>query len=246
MLACPRCGGNVAATNHACEYCTAELLVRACPRCFSRIFHEAKHCSSCGAQAVVPAAANADGEAAPRSCPRCSTRLVGYLVDEVLLDECPGCQGVWVDLAALERILDERRQVRAEAILGRPASTAVAEPGVSYIRCPDCAALMNRRLFARGAGIIVDLCPSHGTWFDGGELPAVIEFVMKGGLEAAARKEALSLEEDRRRLQAQQRSAGTPIGGRGSPADFRTPSDGIEVFASMLGAIGRLLARSNR
>jgi hypothetical protein len=48
---------------------------------------------------------------------------------------------------------------------------------------------MNRKLFASGSGVVVDVCRSHGTFFDAGELPAIIDFVMAGGLaKAAARK----------------------------------------------------------
>lgn len=243
MLACPRCGGNVAATNHTCEYCSAELLVRACPRCFARIFHGAKHCSSCGARSVVPARADADGTPARLACPRCSELLLGNLVGDVLIDECPSCYGVWVDMVALDRILAERRQARADRILGGALSKEVAavQQGPMYVSCPECETTMNRRNFARGAGIIVDVCRSHGTWFDGGELPAVIDFVMKGGLESAAIKEAESAREDARaalysaRLESA-RQQSRPVHGA------RTSSS--MTFGALLGSIGSILVDS--
>jgi Zn-finger nucleic acid-binding protein len=61
-----------------------------------------------------------------------------------------------------------------------------ANPG--YAKCPQCATLMNRTQFARGAKIIIDLCLLHGVWFDQGELTAMIEFVRKGGLVAAKQR----------------------------------------------------------
>ena len=204
FLSCPQCGGNVSATNHQCEYCAAQLLVKACPRCFAKIFHGAKHCSHCGANVVVPAKATQDGVAVPRPCPRCAngTTLVARLVEDILLDECPECQGMFVDTCALERILSERRQARADAILGLPASStklASSARGPVYVKCPDCDVLMNRKNFATGAGIIVDVCRNHGTWFDAQELSQVINFVMKGGLERAARKDQARFREEARR-----------------------------------------------
>jgi Zn-finger nucleic acid-binding protein len=58
-----------------------------------------------------------------------------------------------------------------------------------YVKCPRCGTRMNRRLFADGAKVVVDVCRGHGTWFDEGELRAVVEFVAGGGLARAAAKE---------------------------------------------------------
>ena len=66
---------------------------------------------------------------------------------------------------------------------------------------------MNRKLFAAGAGVIVDVCRAHGTFFDAGELPAIIEFVMQGGLEKAQRKELERQREQLRRERAAVRDA---------------------------------------
>ena len=56
---------------------------------------------------------------------------------------------------------------------------------VQYAPCPQCQTLMNRLNFAHTSGIIVDVCTPHGTWFDADELRRVVEFVARGGLEAA-------------------------------------------------------------
>jgi Zn-finger nucleic acid-binding protein len=42
---------------------------------------------------------------------------------------------------------------------------------------------MTRANFGRRSGIVVDTCRDHGTWFDRGELDAVLEFVRAGGVE---------------------------------------------------------------
>jgi len=241
QLACPKCGANVAATSHACEYCGAELLVKACPRCFARVFHGAQFCGHCGANVTVPAEAHADGTASARACPRCGERLLARLISDVLLDECPKCHGVFVDVAALERILTERRQARADALLGvarpEPAGGAVAPQGPMYVKCPDCGQMMNRKNFASGSGIIVDICRSHGTWFDANELPRVIDFVMKGGLERAEKKEAERMMEAARRTRSQQLAVVTAPAG----ASLGREVDRVGIFGSILGTVGRLL-----
>jgi hypothetical protein len=49
---------------------------------------------------------------------------------------------------------------------------------------------MNRRNFGGSSGVIVDVCSSHGLWFDLGELPRVLSFVEAGGLARAKLREA--------------------------------------------------------
>ena len=229
-LRCPRCDAAVSDGATRCEYCDTELLVKACPRCFGRVFSGCKHCRHCGAPVEAPAAADPNGDATPRMCPRCADRnvaLEGRLVDEYLLDECNDCGGVYVDAATLERILVDRRQasVTAAAGLGVGASAGGAlqmnragrPRGPMYVRCPDCERLMNRKNFGETSGVIIDVCSPHGTWFDADELPRVIAFVQSGGLEKAERR---ILDREREQVRAARSSvinahfdAELPLGG---------------------------------
>jgi Zn-finger nucleic acid-binding protein len=47
---------------------------------------------------------------------------------------------------------------------------------------------MARMTFGQRSGVIVDVCRAHGTWFDAGELDAVMAFVRGGGLETELAK----------------------------------------------------------
>lgn len=207
ILRCPQCGGGVAATTHRCEFCAAQLLVKACPRCLARVFHGHKHCPHCGAGTddVAPAA-----ERPPRTCPRCPDQtLAARAVGDLSLDDCPRCAGVFIDAKAIEQLLAARAEARAEAVLGAyqgvpRASDMTARGGKLYIKCPICGTVMNRTQFARGAGVVLDVCRGHGTWFDAGELPVVVEFVRNGGL---ARAEKAELDDRRQALAAERRQA---------------------------------------
>jgi Zn-finger nucleic acid-binding protein len=201
----------VAPNARECGYCSAALLVKACPRCFARVFHGSKHCNHCGAQVSVAAHVTEDGEAAARRCPSCDddTVLQGRLAGEILLDECPTCHGIFLDAAALERIIQDREGHSVEQVAGVAAGGAATaehppphpQGRAMYIRCPDCENVMNRRNFGKSSGIIVDVCRAHGTWFDAHELPLVIEFVAGGGLDKSRARERARLEEDKRRAQ---------------------------------------------
>jgi Zn-finger nucleic acid-binding protein len=222
LLACPHCGAGVAPTSSVCEHCTSQLLLKACPRCLSRVFHGHKHCPECGSELAV-AATDADANR-ERPCPRCDAPLHPRRVGDVVVDECLGCQGLFLDHIAIQRVVTERAQARAEALLGSlPKATVTELPNASrmYIKCPMCHVVMNRRQFASGAGVIIDVCKAHGTFFDVGELPRIIEFVMNGGLEKAHKRELERMREDAKR--EQQNAAFTAMmAGRSSSHAYKT------------------------
>ena len=114
------------------------------------------------------------------------------------LDRCIRCEGVFVTVERIGEIID-RREVQDElrAMLPR-GPVAMGEPRPMYVRCPVCATLMNRKQYATGAKVVIDVCRQHGVWFDGGELPQVLDFIAAGGLEEARRRDAERRADERR------------------------------------------------
>lgn len=224
LLSCPHCGAGVAPSATACAHCSHELLLKACPRCLSRVFHGHRHCPDCGTELSLAAVAEKHAE---RQCPRCDQKLAPRLVGDVVIDECMTCRGLFVDQVAVKRIVADRQQARAEALLGALPKlehhAAVPRTGEKmYIKCPMCRVVMNRRLFAMGTGIIVDVCRTHGTFFDAGELPKVIEFVMNGGLEQAQKREIERMREAAKTEQTRARMASALAQSQGASGGFST------------------------
>ncbi len=62
------------------------------------------------------------------------------------------------------------------------AAHVPGESAVPCARCPQCAETMARVNFGKHSGIVIDVCRWHGTWFDAGEIEAVMEFVDAGGV----------------------------------------------------------------
>lgn len=182
-------------------------MIVACSACSAR-FESAGYrdvqCPACGALAQP---------AGTRPCPRCELPLQARQVAGVVIDECSGCRGLFLDATAIGRVLADEHRERAEALLAAlPRFEHHPLPpagGKMYIKCPTCSTLMNRKLFATGAGVVVDVCRTHGTFFDAGELPAIIDFVRAGGLVKAARKDA-QRERERERYEAARRAAAKP------------------------------------
>jgi Zn-finger nucleic acid-binding protein len=200
LLACPHCGAGVPPTSSTCAHCSHALLLKACPRCLERAFHGHKHCPTCGSELSLAASGAENPE---RPCPRCEHPLASRLIDDIVIDECNRCHGLFLDQIAIQRVVTDRRQARAEALLGElprgPAVPRLPPSHKMYIKCPVCHVVMNRRQFAAGAGVVIDVCKAHGTYFDAGELPQILEFVMSGGLERAERKQLERMREQLKR-----------------------------------------------
>lgn len=151
-------------------------------------------------------------------CPRCDAFMSRRQHGEFATHDCPDCGGVYLDAEAIHAIVSGEAQTVANAL--RDAYPQVDAPAINaeriYVRCPVCPKLMNRTQFALGAKTIVDVCKGHGTFFDAGELPRVIDFVMRGGLELAARRE---LERARERRQNEMANA-RYLAGRSAVSTF--------------------------
>jgi Zn-finger nucleic acid-binding protein len=234
-LECPHCGAGVSAMASACGYCSGELLMKACPRCVSRVFHGHKHCPECGAELGLAATVEAN-EARP--CPRCALVLRARRVSDIVIDECAACLGVFLDHVAIKRVVLDRAQSRAEALLGAlPRNEVKAVPAAGakmYLPCPVCRTVMNRRLFATGTGVIIDVCRTHGTFFDAGELPLIIDFVMNGGLERAQIKDIERMRETARRELAQARDAAREAARMHSSPSYSPSGALVDFLAGLL------------
>ena len=124
------------------------------------------------------------------ACVRCSGPCVDETIATLNVARCmTGC-GVFAQMVALRAFVltpIANSDELADALRRwneRPNPLAAT----GYVKCPQCATLMNRSQFAKGAKIIVDLCIHHGVWFDRGELSGMIEFVRRGGLVAASQR----------------------------------------------------------
>ena len=168
------------------------------------MFIGSKHCPHCGAAAAQATAA----ELSVLKCPRCRVDMKSIMLGTIAMRECEQCLGLWVEVAAFEKICADREEQSAvlgtaSPIPGRQAPSANTE-SIRYAPCPQCGQLMNRINFARCSGVIVDICKGHGTWFDRDELSSIVQFIRSGGLEVSRQKEKNELEFQREQLRTEQ------------------------------------------
>jgi Zn-finger nucleic acid-binding protein len=169
------------------------------------MFVGSQFCGHCGAKAVQPQVA----DAAIGDCPRCRQPLNALSIEGTSFRECQRCGGLWSDVETFESVCADRE--KQSAVLGYAAKreTAAAPPvKISYVPCPDCKQLMNRSNFARASGVIIDTCKKHGVWFDAEELPKIIAFIQKGGMEIARQRERNEIEQEREQLKEERQRLG--------------------------------------
>lgn len=178
------------------------------------MFIGSKHCPHCGAAAAQATA----GELPVLKCPRCRVDMSSITLGSMAMRECQKCVGLWVDVAAFEKICADREEQSAVLGTASPAPSHQVPSDtekIRYVPCPQCAQLMNRINFARCSGVIVDICKGHGTWFDRDELSGIVQFIRSGGLEISRQKEKNEIEFQRDQLRAEQLMAanrGTSLG----------------------------------
>lgn len=109
------------------------------------------------------------------NCPVCKVPLIAVERDQIEVDYCISCRGIWFDRGELE-LLAERLGVSTEAIMQalRPASTP-EKPRP----CPRCGKKMTKEELT--ARVIIDHCPAgEGMWFDARELGLLLDHAAKG------------------------------------------------------------------
>lgn len=197
-LNCPNCGAGVASDHSQCEFCKTRLKTMACPSCFGLMFVGSQFCQHCGAVAA-PVEVSLDADVG--ECPRCRADLEDLKIGETKIRGCEKCDGLWLDTTTFENICADREKRSAVLVyFGNRTLRTDQLTKVNYVPCPDCGELMNRNNFAKASGVIVDICKQHGVWFDSDELPKIIDFIQKGGMEIARQRERNELNDERSRL----------------------------------------------
>jgi Zn-finger nucleic acid-binding protein len=178
---CPVCGAFAQDGERACRYCASLLATLRCSHCFELSFPDALHCRGCGLELGLSLSA----EASQEKCPDCKVELRAFQAGAGRLLACERCGGQLVAHGLLRALIEQREALgRAVPSLDAPRGNPLTSP-VRYRSCPACDQLMNRKNFGGSSGIVIDVCSRHGTFFDQGELPRVLEFVRRGGLARA-------------------------------------------------------------
>ena len=131
---------------------------------------EALHAGQPGVAAAAPAP---PAQGSPRTfpCPRCGGPVGETRAHDYSVFPCGACGGVWVDNVVSQRLV---RAYEGNAVFAAEEASRFAVRPVDTrpaVACPACGMALQRVV---AAGIEIDACPQHGTWFDRDELPRVV------------------------------------------------------------------------
>jgi uncharacterized protein len=105
-------------------------------------------------------------------CPVCEKPMIAMELDEVEIDHCLACGGIWLDSGELQLLLGDL--ARASSLLEslHPATTSEKSRN-----CPICRRKMEKvHLSPETSPIVIDRCKHrHGIWFDKDELVGIIK-----------------------------------------------------------------------
>ena len=105
-------------------------------------------------------------------CPVCENPLVVLELDQVEIDHCLNCGGIWLDAGELELLLEteEDRSRFLNLLIDKESTKEKRYP------CPICSKKMKKVFVGEERKILIDKCKNnHGFWLDKGELESVIE-----------------------------------------------------------------------
>jgi Zn-finger nucleic acid-binding protein len=102
------------------------------------------------------------------NCVKCEGKLRQVEVDEVIVDQCDVCSGIWFDSGELSRVLGMKSAEGLTSAADQPSKADDEKRG----RCPRCRGegkLVQVASLTRD--IHIDTCAvCGGQWLDGGEL----------------------------------------------------------------------------
>lgn len=106
-------------------------------------------------------------------CPLCENAMITFELDDVEVDHCIDCGGIWLDSGELELLLNDEQ--KAHKLL---ESFEIDKNCKEKCRkCPICDKKMQKILVKKTQNkVLIDKCPKmHGLWFDKGELDDILE-----------------------------------------------------------------------
>ncbi len=99
-------------------------------------------------------------------CPACNHNMIVIEYDQIELDYCTSCCGIWFDKDEIGLLLGSASADTINRLLNsREVRTAEKKR-----KCPTCGKKMKKTKL-ESSDVLFDLCPNGGgIWFDGGEI----------------------------------------------------------------------------
>jgi Zn-finger nucleic acid-binding protein len=108
-------------------------------------------------------------------CPACSEPMIVVEHNQIELDYCTNCQGVWFDSEELDLLLESMNLESLNLFHNNIINFPEAKSLEKKRRCPICNQKMKKTTIGQQPEILIDVCQEgHGLWFDSGEVGQLI------------------------------------------------------------------------
>lgn len=108
-------------------------------------------------------------------CPNCKHDMIAIEYNNIELDHCINCKGVWFDSGELELFIESVNMEKPESLIKNIINLPeMKAPPHKRRKCPICGQGMTETAMGEPE-LHVDVCQQgDGIWFDGGEVHQLI------------------------------------------------------------------------
>ncbi len=108
-------------------------------------------------------------------CPACSNLMIVVEHENIELDYCVDCSGVWFDAGELELLLETMQLEGSSLSLDSILTSPEARSSEKKRKCPICRQRMKKATVGHEPEVLIDACQrGDGLWFDKGEVGQLI------------------------------------------------------------------------
>jgi Zn-finger nucleic acid-binding protein len=106
-------------------------------------------------------------------CPVCKNAMITFELEDIEIDHCTNCGGIWLDAGELELLLGEPAKAKHLLNSFKIDITSAEKPR----KCPICDKKMSKILVGVSTPTpLIDKCPKgDGLWFDKNELQNIFD-----------------------------------------------------------------------
>jgi len=106
-------------------------------------------------------------------CPVCKNAMITLELEEVEIDHCTGCGGIWLDAGELELLLGQPEKAGQLLDSFKIDNASTEKPR----KCPICLKKMRKIIVGTSTPtLLIDKCRrGDGLWFDKGELQDIFD-----------------------------------------------------------------------
>ncbi|NLL89832.1 MAG: hypothetical protein GX226_01840 [Dehalococcoidales bacterium] len=126
-------------------------------------------------------------------CPVCKTAMIDVEYEQIELDYCVKCRGVWFDSNELELMFEKINLQSSNLSITELINKIDQNIPENRYRCPLCKQKMGKVKIGDASQTVIDVCVrGDGLWFDGGEVGQLIKHASSNARQAGAEQQVIN------------------------------------------------------